>query len=364
MTDLLKDLNVEQQKAVAKTSGPVLILAGAGSGKTRVLTYRVAYLIGEKKVEPDNILLVTFTNKAANEMKERVSDLLAKYDLKTSTEPFAGTFHSLCARILRIEGKHIGLSSGFAIYDDSDSLDLIKEVMTKQDISIKNFNPRAVLSTIGQAKNQLVSSLEYPQYARGMFQETVAQVYISYQKQLKENQALDFDDLIMETVRLFQKIPEVLAKYQSKFQYILVDEYQDTNTAQFEFTKLLAKRHNNITVVGDFSQSIYSWRGADFKNLLKFKSEFPETQTFSLEQNYRSTQKILDAAFKVISRNKTHPILKLWTERDGGENILLYEAKNEQDEAKFVADQVRLLCHPERSEGSSVSVRNNASLDS
>jgi len=340
MNDLLQDLNLEQQAAVKETNGPVLILAGAGSGKTRVLTYRVAYLIAEKKVDPGNILLVTFTNKAANEMKERVSRLLVHSSTGNPSLPFSGTFHSLCAKILRSDGKEINISPQFVIYDTNDSLDLIKEVMKKLDISVKNYNPNAVLATIGQAKNQLISSLEYPQYARGLFQKTVADIYIYYQKLLHENEALDFDDLIMESVRLFQKSPDTLEKYQARFKYILVDEYQDTNMAQFEFTKLLAKRHHNITVVGDFSQSIYSWRGADYKNLIKFKSEFGESQTFSLEQNYRSSQKILDAAFQVISKNKTHPILKLWTKQTGGEKITLYEARSEQDEAKFVIDQI------------------------
>lgn len=344
MDDLLKDLNQEQQEAVKATTGPVLILAGAGSGKTRVLTYRVAYLVGVKKVDPENILLVTFTNKAANEMKERVQKLLVSgIQSPVSGQPFAGTFHSLCAKILRIDGKEIGISPRFVIYDDSDSLDLIKDIEKKMDLSPKNFNPNAVLATIGQAKNQLISALEYPQYARGFFQETVSQIYLSYQKELKENEALDFDDLIMETVRLWRMSRETLEKYQNKWKYILVDEYQDTNHAQFELTKLLAKKFQNICVVGDFSQSIYSWRGADYRNLLHFKSEFPQTRTFNLEQNYRSTQKILDAAYQVISKNKSHPILKLWTKKDGGEKIFLYEARNEQDEALFVIDSINKL---------------------
>lgn len=337
MDNLLIGLNVKQQEAVKASSGPVLILAGAGSGKTRVLTYRVAYLVAIKKAEPSEILLVTFTNKAASEMKGRVKKLLGE----TGGEPMAGTFHSVCAKILRSDGKEIGIPTGFLIYDDSDSVDLIKDVMKKMDISTKNFNPNAVAATISQAKNQLINSLEYPQYARGLFQETVSQIYLSYQKKLRENEALDFDDLIMETVRLLNTSKDTLGKYQNKWRYVLVDEYQDTNHAQFELTKLLAKRYRNICVVGDFSQSIYSWRGADYRNLLHFKSEFPETKTFNLEQNYRSTQKILDAAFGVISKNKSHPILKLWTKQDGGERIFLYEARNEQDEAQFILSQIK-----------------------
>ncbi|MEK7127739.1 MAG: UvrD-helicase domain-containing protein [Patescibacteria group bacterium] len=328
MEGLLKGLNKVQREAVKKVDGSVLILAGAGSGKTRVLTYKVAYLV-EKGVNPENILLVTFTNKAANEMKTRLMGIL---DSARMTN--AGTFHSLCVKILKNENYK------FSIYDDNDSLDLVKEVMKKMNLSTKDFNPNAVLSTIGQAKNQLIGALEYPQYARGYFQETVSQIYLSYQKSLKENEALDFDDLIMETVKLFKKSPDTLTKYQEKFRYILVDEYQDTNHAQFELTRLLAKRYQNICVVGDFSQSIYSWRGADYRNLLNFKMEFPAVVTFNLDQNYRSSQKILDAAYGVISKNKSHPILKLWTENSGGEKISLYEARNEQDEAQFILNHL------------------------
>lgn len=356
MDDLLKDLNPKQQEAVHAVSGPVLILAGAGSGKTRVLTHKVAYLVVSKKANPDEILLVTFTNKAANEMKERATRLLSTvYHLHERTVVgsrstvdgfFAGTFHSLCAKILRTDGKEISISPKLLIYDETDSLDMIKDVMKKMDISTKNFNPRAVSATISQAKNQLINSLEYPQYARGYFQETVSQIYLSYQKELKENDALDFDDLIMETVRLFRESKDTLEKYQNKWRYILVDEYQDTNHAQFELTKLLAKKNRNICVVGDFSQSIYSWRGADYRNLLHFKSEFPETKTFNLEQNYRSTQRILDAAYGVISKNKSHPILKLWTNQNGGERVFLYEARNEQDEAGFILNQIQITSRP------------------
>ncbi len=356
MDDLLSELNKEQQAAVKATDGPVLILAGAGSGKTRVLTYRVAYLVASGKANPDDILLVTFTNKAANEMKGRVENLLVSSSQASapSTQPFAGTFHSLCAKILRIEGKEIGISPRYLIYDDNDSVDLVKEIMQKMDLSSKNFNPHAILATIGQAKNQLITATEYPQYARGFFQSTVSDIYLSYQKSLHENQALDFDDLIMETVRLFRTMPDVLEKYQNRWPYILVDEYQDTNHAQFVLTQLLAKKNRNICVVGDFSQSIYSWRGADFHNLLHFKAEFPEVQTFNLERNYRSTQSILDAAFGVISKNKSHPILKLWTDKASGEKIYLYEARNEQDEAAYIINVIKIACRPERSRASEV----------
>lgn len=342
--NLLSDLNTKQQEAVKKTDGHILILAGAGSGKTRVLTYRTAYLILEKKVEPGRILMLTFTNKAAAEMKERIKKLLSieNGELRINKEeiPFAGTFHSLCAKILRKDGKFIGLSPSFVIYDDQDQLEVIKDAMIRLNISPKDFNPRAVLGTISEAKNELIGPLEYPQYVRGYFQETAAKVYLEYQKLLKEQSGLDFDDLMMQVVFLFRKNPNVLAKYQDQYQYVLVDEYQDTNHAQYELTKLLAGRWHNLAVVGDASQSIYRWRGADYRNLIYLKRDFPDLITINLEQNYRSTQKILDAAFSVITKNKSHPILKLWTENEKGEPITVYEAKNEHEEAEFILKQI------------------------
>ena len=332
---LLNDLNSDQQAAVKYTEGPVLILAGAGSGKTRVLTYRAAYLIGEKHVAPYNILMLTFTNKAANEMKERIRKLLSSHDL-----PFAGTFHSFCVKVLRIDGKHIGIPDDFVIYDETDQLDAIKDIMKRLDISSKNHNPGAVLHTISEAKNELISDIEYPQYARGYFQETVATVYREYQKMLAQNHALDFDDLLTKTVQLFTKEKEILAKYQEKYHYILIDEYQDTNRAQYVISKLLSARYRNICVVGDASQSIYRWRGADFRNIVNFKRDFPDVVEFHLEQNYRSTQTILAAAFGVISKNTTHPILKLWTDKERGAPITLYEARSEHDEATFLVQTI------------------------
>lgn len=341
---LLNDLNKKQQEAVKHTDGPVLILAGAGSGKTRVLTYRVAYLIREKHVSPHNILMVTFTNKAANEMKERIRVLLSQPSnhptIQPSSTPFAGTFHSLCVKILRIEGKHAGIPANFLIYDAQDQLDTIKDVMKQLDISTKNFNPGAILHTISEAKNELLTATEYPQYARGYFQETVARVYLAYQKKLKENEALDFDDLLAKTVQLFENLPEILGTYQEKYHYILVDEYQDTNKAQYVLINQLAGRYRNVCVVGDASQSIYRWRGADFRNIINFKKDYPTATVYNLEQNYRSTQVILDAAFGVISKNTTHPILKLWTDHHGGEKIILYEARNEHDEATFLVQTI------------------------
>lgn len=335
--DFLKDLNQEQQKAVLQTDGPMVILAGAGSGKTRVLTSKVVYLIQAKNIDPSNILMVTFTNKAANEMKERIGKFIAK------GKPLIATFHSLCARILRIEGKYLGLSEKFAIYDTTDQLDAIKETMLKLNIPTKDYKPSSILGAISQAKNELITSLEYPRYARGHFQEQAARVYIKYQELLKENNALDFDDLLLKTIELFNKEPSVLEKYQNRFQYIMVDEYQDTNHAQYYLTKSLSLKWQNICVVGDFSQSIYSWRGADFTNLIKFKEDFKSTKTFALSQNYRSTQKILDAASSVISHNTMHPVLSLWTKNPKGENIIIYEARNEQDETEFIVRELRSL---------------------
>ena len=329
---LLNDLNKDQQKAASHTEGPVLILAGAGSGKTRVLTYRVAFLILEKHIDPSRILMVTFTNKAAAEMKDRIRTLLeGNYEL-----PFAGTFHALAVRILRRDGKHIGVPPDFLIYDEQDSLDAIKDIMKSLDLSSKSFNPGAVRHTISEAKNELINATEYPQYARGYFQEAVARVYITYQKLLHDNEALDFDDLLSKTVDLFVKNAEILGTYQEKYRYIVVDEYQDTNKAQYLLTKQLSGRYHNICVVGDASQSIYKWRGADFRNIANFKRDYPRCIEFHLEQNYRSTQKILDAAHGVISKNTSHPILKLWTDKAGGEQITLYEARTEHDEASFL----------------------------
>lgn len=334
---LLKDLNPEQQKAVLQTDGPVIILAGAGSGKTRVLTFKVLFLMLEKEIEPESILMITFTNKAAQEMKERMNKILND---KTGTagggKPWISTFHSMCAKILRIDGKYLGFSQKFLIYDSQDQLDIIKEAMKRLDISIKDYKPGSVLATISQAKNELITASEYLSYARGHFQETVSRIYPLYQAILKENDALDFDDLILQTIKLLQENEQVLKKYQTRFQYILVDEYQDTNRAQYILTKLLAAKWKNICVVGDFSQSIYSWRGADYRNLMRFKDDFPDTLTFSLSQNYRSTQKILDGASTVISRNKSHPVLKLWTENPEGDEIGIYEAASEQNEADYI----------------------------
>ncbi len=336
MPTLLDDLNPTQQEAVKATEGPVLILAGAGSGKTRVLTYRVAYLIAEKKIPPESILVLTFTNKASGEMVERIKKLVGNLP----TQPVMGTFHSFCAKILRREGKVLGLPPGFAIYDESDALDAIKEAMGNLSISPQKTSPYAVRGTISGAKNELISSLEYPQYARGYFQENVAKIYLEYQKILDRNKALDFDDLLLKTIKLFQVEPSILKHYQIQFRYILIDEYQDTNPAQYLISKYLTNHHKNICVVGDAAQSIYSFRGADFRNIVNFEKDYPNAKIFNLEQNYRSTQNILDAAHSVISKNKSHPILKLWTNRDGGEKIEIAETRNEIEEVLFILSKI------------------------
>lgn len=341
---LLEDLNTEQKKAVIQTDGPMIILAGAGSGKTRVLTYKVLYLMLEKHVEPESILMITFTNKAAQEMRNRMQQFLTNPIYKTiSGKPLIATFHALCAKLLRIEGKYLGLSSSFVIYDTQDQLDAIKEAMQKLSISVKDFKPGSILATISGAKNELLSPQEYGQFARGHFQQTTAKIYHIYQEILKSNNAVDFDDLILKTVQLFRENDQILKKYQERFRYILVDEYQDTNRAQYILTNLLAKHWKNICVVGDFSQSIYSWRGADYQNLKKLQQDYPNTRMFSLSQNYRSTQKILDGATALISRNTLHPVLSLWTENPSGETIDIYEAKNEQDEAEYILRQINRI---------------------
>lgn len=339
MSNLLDDLNPRQQEAVKATEGPVLILAGAGSGKTRVLTYRVAYLISEKKIPPENILVLTFTNKAAGEMMDRIHRLITQHST-LSTQPTMGTFHSFCAKILRRDGKVLGLPPGFAIYDEGDALDAVKEAMANSSIPTQKTSPSAVRTTISSVKNELISSLEYPRYARGFFQETVAKIYLEYQKILERNHALDFDDLLLKVIQLFQTEPTILTRYQIQFRYILIDEYQDTNPAQYLISKYLANRHKNICVVGDAAQSIYSFRGADFRNIVNFEKDYPNVKIFNLEQNYRSTQTILDAAHAVISKNKSHPILKLWTQNDTGDKIEVVEVRNEIEEALFILSQI------------------------
>lgn len=345
MTDrLLFELNSDQKKAVAHEEGPLLILAGAGSGKTRCLVYRVAWLISEKLVNPSRILLLTFTNKAAGEMKERVKLLLSdlqpsSFNLRPSL-PWAGTFHSWCAWFLRKHAIAAELPDNWVIYDEDDREQLIKDIIKEMDLP-KKFRPRAIGATISEAKNELITALEYPQYARGEWQETVAAIYLEYQKRMKKSAGLDFDDLILTVVKTLERDQELCAKYQERIQYLLVDEYQDTNTAQYRLTKILVGRHKNLTAVGDFSQAIYQFRGANYKNLLNLKQDFPNIIEVRLEQNYRSHQGILDAAHQVIRNNRQHPVLKLWTEKKSTVRPHLFTAFNETEEARFVVEQIQ-----------------------
>jgi DNA helicase II / ATP-dependent DNA helicase PcrA len=332
--DLLNDLTPEQQQAVTHKGSPLLILAGAGSGKTRALTYRAAYLIGHHKISPEQILLTTFTNKAANEIQERIAKL-THHKL-----PFAGTFHSLCARMLRTHGPKIGIGHDFVIYDTGDQLDAIKLIMAELDIDPQLVKPRGVIAAIDSAKNELIFPHQYQQFARGPFQQAVANIYPRYQSRLLDFNALDFTDLLTKTVQLFQDVSTVRDYYRQQFQHLLIDEYQDTNRAQYTLTKLWLGDHQNLCVVGDASQAIYSWRGADYHNLMSLKVDFPNLTTIKLEQNFRSTQNILDAAFGVIHQNELHPILKLWTDTLAGDKVTVYQARDEYDEARFIAKKI------------------------
>lgn len=331
---LLENLNPDQQKAVQHYKGPALVLAGAGSGKTRVLTTRAAWLIQEHGVQPEQILLVTFTNKAAQEMNHRVELLTG------SRLPFSGTFHSLCAKILRRDGHHLGLDNSFVIYDSDDQLALLKQIYKKFGYSIKDINPKGVKAEISNAKNSMVGPEEYQHVATGQYQEKVAQIYLQYNAALKRNQAVDFDDLLLLVVKLLKHIPPVREKYQRQFEFVMVDEYQDTNTVQYQLTTLLAAPQNNLFVVGDFAQSIYAWRGADYKNMKLLSEDFPEITTYRLEQNYRSTQTILDAATQVISKTDAHPILNLWTENSKSNPLQLIEVASSDEEAQIVMQRI------------------------
>ncbi|NQV13336.1 MAG: UvrD-helicase domain-containing protein [Parcubacteria group bacterium] len=334
---ILQELNKEQQKAAQIESGPVLVLAGAGSGKTRVLTHRIAYLIAQG-INPALILAVTFTNKAANEMKERVQKLIAGQSI-----PTLGTFHSICARLLRQEIKALGFKSDFVIYDDDDRLKAIQMTMDKLSIPRKQINPRLIRTLISSAKNELMTPTEYEKQAETDIQRLAVTIYQEYQKLLQENQAQDFDDLIMTTVKLFEKFPLVLEKYQRRFQQVLVDEYQDTNRAQYVLLNLLARQHGNLFVVGDDWQSIYGWRGANVQNILNFEKDYPGTQVIKLERNYRSTQNILDAAHEVINKNYQQKEKKLWTKKPAGEQATVYEARDERDEGNYVVGEIEKM---------------------
>ena len=350
--NLLRSLNDVQREAVQHTDGPLLILSGAGSGKTRVITHRIAYLIKHHKVSPFRILAVTFTNKAANEMKDRLDALV---EGGVSRELWVATFHATCARILRRDIEKLGENSesegvsqskkraytrDFTIFDTSEQATLVKDVLRQLNYSDKDYNPRAVLSLISRAKNESISPRKYAEIADGYFERIVAEVYPLYQDALRLNNSLDFDDLLLFTVKLLNENPEVCESYQNKFEYILVDEYQDTNRCQYELVRLLTGAKQNICVVGDDDQSIYAFRGADIRNILDFEQDYPNTRVLRLEQNYRSTQNILDAAWNVVQNNKARKPKKLWTEQEDGEQVTCYEAMDENDEAGYVGTRI------------------------
>ncbi|HET9699205.1 MAG TPA: UvrD-helicase domain-containing protein, partial [Terriglobales bacterium] len=351
--DFLHGLNPQQHEAVVTTEGPLLILAGAGSGKTRVITFRIAYMLQERGVSPDHILAVTFTNKASQEMAERVEHLAGGFSV---SKPWVSTFHSFCVRALRrdIEAMRIGNSGytkDFAIYDDSDQQQIVKGALRRLGVDDKQFTPRNILGRISWAKNHMLDPQEVYLQSGDPKTEKIAHVYEIYRQELRKANALDFDDLLLETVRLLKSVEAVRKKYQNRFQYVLVDEYQDTNRPQYEMIKLLAGAHHNICAVGDEDQSIYSWRGADIRNILEFERDFPEAKIIRLEQNYRSTQPILQGASAVVANNVKRKGKNLWTDREGGSKIGYYEAPDGENEALFVADYMNRYLDNQRREG-------------
>lgn len=335
MNPLIIGMNDKQAEAVQTTDGPLLIMAGAGSGKTRVLTHRIAYLIDEKYVNPWNILAITFTNKAAREMRERAIALNP-----ATQDTLIATFHSMCVRILRREADYIGYNRNFTIVDPGEQRTLMKRIIKQLNLDTKKWNERSILGTISNAKNDLLDEIAYEKQAGDMYTQVIAKCYKAYQEELRRSEAMDFDDLIMMTLRLFDQNKDVLAYYQQRYQYIHVDEYQDTNHAQYQLVKLLASRFKNICVVGDADQSIYGWRGADMQNILDFEKDYPQAKVVLLEENYRSTKKILQAANNVINHNKNRRPKKIWTQNDEGEQIVYHRANNEQEEAVFVASTI------------------------
>ena len=340
MKDILEGLNDKQYEAVINTDGPCLVIAGAGSGKTKVLTHKIAYLLNEKNIKPWNVLAITFTNKAANEMKSRVETLVGE----AAKEIWMGTFHSICVKILRNFIDIIGYEKSFIIFDTSDQKTLVKECLKSLEIDDKMFTDRAVLSEISNAKNEMLEPVQYAMRAGGDYRkEKIARVYAMYQQKLKENNAVDFDDIINLTIKILAENPDVLEYYNDKFKYILVDEYQDTNKSQFTLVTMLAAKYGNITVVGDNDQGIYSFRGADISNILNFEKDFPGTKIIKLEQNYRCTGNILNAANAVIKNNVVKYEKKLWTENDIGELPNFFCGDNEYDEATYVVEQINRL---------------------
>ncbi|HVA10640.1 MAG TPA: UvrD-helicase domain-containing protein, partial [Candidatus Dormibacteraeota bacterium] len=342
LDQLLTGLNPEQRRAVETTEGPLLIQAGAGSGKTKTLTHRIAYLIATNKATPFNILAVTFTNKAAKEMRERVAVLLGERADNRGFMPYMGTFHGICVRLLRIDGEAIGVPGSFVIFDESDRQTAVKQVSKSLRIDEKAFPPRLISNLISSAKNDMLTPAEYANLASSPAQKAAATVYPSYEKALKEASALDFDDLINEAVHMLKTKPGVRKKWQNQFRYIMIDEYQDTNTAQYQLVNLLTNEHKNIAVVGDDWQSVYSFRNADFRNILKFEKDFKNCTVIKLEQNYRSTKNILSAAQAVITKNVQRSDKKLWTDAGDGLPVQLLSVSNERAEGEAIIRRVRL----------------------
>ncbi|HVW23194.1 MAG TPA: UvrD-helicase domain-containing protein [Candidatus Saccharimonadales bacterium] len=341
LDDLLTGLNPEQRRAVETTEGPLLIQAGAGSGKTKTLTHRIAYLLASKKATPMNILAVTFTNKAANEMRSRVAELLGANADNRGFMPYMGTFHGICVRLLRQDGEHIGIPRSFVIFDESDRQAAVKQASKQLMIDEKAFPARVLSGLISSAKNEMITPSEYSGTASTPAQRAAAQVFPVYESMLKEAAALDFDDLINRTVHLLKSQPELKAKWQQQFKYIMIDEYQDTNAAQYQLVNMLTNMHKNIAVVGDDWQSIYSWRGADFRNILKFEKDFPNCTVIKLEQNYRSTKHILDAAHAVITHNEQRSDKRLWTEAGDGLPVQIVPVGSERAEGEAIIRRIR-----------------------
>ncbi len=361
MTDFTDGLNDEQARAVTHGDGPLLILAGAGSGKTKTLTHRIAYLIGELKVFPSRILAVTFTNKAAKEMRQRLAQLLDEDADNRQFMPWMGTFHSICVRILRMDGASIGLDKRFLIYDTDDQVSLMKQIMKARGLTDKDIKPRAVLSVISNAKNEMRSAEDFSMSARGPREQKIAELFFAYEKALKEAAALDFDDLLIKTVELLQNSPEIRQKWQRQFEYILIDEYQDTNAVQYALIKLLVNERRNLCVVGDDAQSIYSFRGADYTNILNFERDFPGTTVVKLEQNYRSTGAILGLANSLIQHNIHRTDKSLWTANGDGIDPKLWQLYNESEEALAIANEIQAQIANGRQYGDvSVLYRTNA----
>jgi len=341
--DFYAHLNPEQRDAVEHTDGPLLVFAGAGSGKTGVITYRVANLVINHGVDPEDILAVTFTKKASEEMVERISHIFDELGVGTEKMPMIGTFHSICARILRDNHRDAGLGSNFTIYDMSDSEGLVKEIMMARELDTKQFKPKTILSMIGSAKNDMVSPDQYEYHYSGFVEDIVADVYRDYQEQLTQLNGVDFADLLFRTVQLFNDNEGILDVYQDKYQYLLVDEYQDTNKVQYHFVKNLADKHSNLCVVGDDDQSIYKWRGADITNIISFEKDFDTVKTVKLEQNYRSVGNVIQAAVAVIGQNSNRVAKELWTAKGSGDPITVYQARDEKGEALFILDEIAQL---------------------